>query len=296
MIDDAGRLRIAVHENQDGSCVVDCGVRVPGGLEAGRRLAEVCMAGLGTVDITAAYGPWRTPAVGVRTDHPLLACMAAQYAGWRVEMEGYFAMGSGPMRALARKEPLFEKIGHGEPEPWAVGVLEASRLPPEAVCRRLAQQCGVDPARLILLVAPTASQAGTVQVVARSAETAMHKLFELGFDLRRVESALGVAPLPSVGRDDFEAMGRSNDAILYGGEVTLWVRGDQESLAAVGPQIPSAASPDHAVAFVDLFRRYEGDFYRMDPRLFGPAVVTLCNLDTGQTLRFGRLIPELVGK
>jgi methenyltetrahydromethanopterin cyclohydrolase len=146
---------------------------------------------------------------------------------------------------------------------------------------------------LILLVAPTASQAGTVQVVARSAETAMHKLTELGFDLRRVESALGVAPLPPVARNDFEAMGRTNDAVLYGADVTLWVRGDQESLAAVGPQIPSSVSPDHGIPFAELFRRYEGDFYRMDPKLFGPAAVTLCNLDTGQTLRFGRIIPEL---
>jgi methenyltetrahydromethanopterin cyclohydrolase len=294
MIDEADRLRIAVHENQDGSRVLDCGVHVPGGLEAGRRMAEVCMAGLGTVEILPAFHPWRMPAVSVRTDHPLAACMAAQYAGWRISTEGYFAMGSGPMRALAHKEPLFEKIGHGEREPCAVGVLETSQLPPPAVCQKLAEQCGVDPAGLILLVAPTASQAGTLQVIARSAETAMHKLTELGFDLRRVESALGVAPLPPVARNDFEAMGRTNDAVLYGAEVTLWVRGDQESLAAVGPQIPSDASPDHGTPFAELFRRYEGDFYRMDPKLFGPAAVTLCNLDTGQTLRFGRVVPELV--
>jgi methenyltetrahydromethanopterin cyclohydrolase len=292
MIDEADRLRIAVHENSDGSRVVDCGVEVPGGLEAGRRMAEVCMAGLGRVDIVP--GPWRMPTVAVRTDHPLAACMAAQYAGWRISTDGYFAMGSGPMRALAHKEPLFEKIGHGEPEAWAVGVLEASQLPPVEVCRKVAQQCQVDPAGLILLVARTASQAGTVQVVARSAETAMHKLSELGFDLRAVETAFGTAPLPPVARDDLEAMGRTNDAILYGGEVTLWVRGDSERLAAIGPQIPSTASPDHGVRFVELFRRCHCDFYRMDPRLFGPAAVTLCNLDTGQTLRFGRVVRELV--
>jgi methenyltetrahydromethanopterin cyclohydrolase len=293
MIDDAVRLRIVIHENPDGSRVLDCGVRAPGGLEAGRRMAEVCMAGLGTVEILPPLNPCRMPLVSVRTDHPLAACMAAQYAGWRISTEGYFAMGSGPMRALAHKEPLFEKIGYEEPEPCAVGVLEASQLPPPAVCQKLAQQCGVAPTGLILLVAPTASQAGTVQVVARSAETAMHKLTELGFDLRRVESALGVAPLPPVARNDFEAMGRTNDAVLYGADVTLWVRGDQESLAAVGPQIPSSVSPDHGIPFAELFRRYEGDFYRMDPKLFGPAAVTLCNLDTGQTLRFGRIIPEL---
>jgi methenyltetrahydromethanopterin cyclohydrolase len=293
MSDEADWLRIAVHENPEGSRLLDCGVHVPGGLEAGRRMAEVCMAGLATVEILPALGPWRVPVISVRTDHPLAACMAAQYAGWRISTEGYFAMGSGPMRALAHREPLFEKIGHGEPEPCAVGVLEAAHLPPSSVCRKIAQQCGVDPTGLILLVAPTASPAGTLQVVARSAETAMHKLAELDFDLRRVESALGVAPLPPVGRNDFDAMGRTNDAVLYGAEVTLWVRGDQESLAAVGPQVPSSASPDHGTPFAELFRRYDGDFYRMDSKLFGPAAVTLCNLDTGQTLRFGQVVPEL---
>ena len=294
MIEQSDRLRIAVHENPDGSLVLDCGVHVPGGLEAGRRLAEVCMAGLGSVAIVPSHGNRPAPAVAVRTDHPLLACMAAQYAGWRISRNGYFALGSGPMRGLAHKEPLFEKIGRPEPEMWAVGVLESSRLPPPDVCGEIAQECGVDPARLILLVAPTRSQAGGVQIVARSAESAMHKLAELGFDLRRVESAFGVAPLPPVAGNDLEAMGRTNDAILYGGEVTLWVRGDQETIAAAGPQIPSSASPDHGVPFVDLFRRYEGDFYRMDPHLFGPAVVTINNLDTGQALRFGRVVPELL--
>ncbi len=296
MIEQCDRLRIAVHDNPDGSRVLDCGVHVPGGLEAGRYLAEVCMAGLGAVAIVPGHGSRPGTAVAVRTDHPLLACMAAQYAGWRISRNGYFAMGSGPMRGLADEEPLFEKIGQAEPETCAVGVLESSRLPPPEVCGDIAQECGVDPAGLILLVAPTASQAGAVQIVARSAESAMHKLAELGFDLRRVESAFGVAPLPPLAGNDLDAMGRTNDAILYGGEVTLWVRGDGETIAAAGPQIPSSASPDHGVPFVELFRRHEGDFYRMDPHLFGPAVVTLNNLDTGQSLRFGRLVPELLKK
>ncbi len=293
-IADAERLRIAVHRNPDGSRVVDCGVAVPGGLEAGRLMALVCMSGLGDVELLPPRGPWTTPLVAVRTDHPVAACMASQYAGWRISAEGYFAMGSGPMRALARKEPLFEKIGGlAEPEPLAVGVLEASNLPPSVVCQKVAQQCGVEPSALVLLVAPTASQAGTVQVVARSAETAMHKLAELDFDLARVESAFGAAPLPSVAGTDFDAMGRTNDAVLYGAEVTLWVRGDQESLERIGPRIPSIASKDHGTSFVELFRRCQGDFYRMDPLLFGPAVVTLHNLDNGRTLRFGKLVPEL---
>jgi methenyltetrahydromethanopterin cyclohydrolase len=220
--------------------------------------------------------------------------MASQYAGWQVMYESYFAMGSGPMRAAAGREPLFEAIGHREEDGLAVGVLETSQLPSQEVCRHIAQKCSVDLANLTLLVAPTASQAGTVQVVARSIETALHKLFELGFDLRRVESGFGIAPLPPVAGDDMAAMGRTNDAILYGGEVTLWCRGDQQDLARLGPQIPSTSSRDHGRPFARIFEHYGRDFYAIDPLLFGPAVVTLLNLDTGQSLRFGHTMPELL--
>ena len=289
------RLRIALHRDPSGSRIVDCGVKAAGGLEAGRLLAEVCLGGLGEVTFVTLGGTSGTvPGVMVRTDHPLAACMYAQYAGWRVSTGGYFAMGSGPMRALAAKEPLFQKFGFHAEEPLAVGVLESSRLPTSEVCEYLAQACHVSPQDLIVLVARTASQAGGVQVVARSVETAMHKLFELGFDLTRVEAGIGTAPLPPVAGNDLTAMGRTNDAILYGGEVTLWVRGDDAELASLGVQIPSGASPSHGLPFTEIFEQNDRDFYRIDPSLFGPAVVTLVNLDSGRSTRFGRCVPEVI--
>ena len=86
---------------------------------------------------------------------------------------------------------------------------------------KIAAACQVEPSSVTLLVAPTASLAGGVQVVARSVETAMHKLAELKFDLARIVSAHGSAPLPPVAGDDLAAIGRTNDAILYGARVVL---------------------------------------------------------------------------
>ena len=41
--------------------------------------------------------------------------MASQYAGWAIDPEGFFAMGSGPLRAKARVEKeLFGKLGYAE--------------------------------------------------------------------------------------------------------------------------------------------------------------------------------------
>ena len=154
-------------------------------------MAEVCLADLARVAIAPGrIGDWSGPVVTVHTDQPLLACMASQYAGWQITADKFFAMGSGPMRAVARREPLFEQLGIREQSDRVVGVLETSQLPPAEVCRNIAKQCQVTPDHLILLVARTASVAGTVQVVARSIET-LHKLHELGYDLANVASGSG---------------------------------------------------------------------------------------------------------
>jgi methenyltetrahydromethanopterin cyclohydrolase len=295
MAEDDQRLRIGVQTSGCGSRLIDCGIGVPGGLEAGRRLAEICLAGLGRVEFVPSAVELATgPAVMVTTDHPLAGCMASQYAGWRISAGKFFAMGSGPMRAAAGNEPVFDKIGFRERPDLAVGILETRELPPEDVCRDIAQRCGVAAERLTLLVAPTASLAGSVQVVARSVETALHKLFELGFDLGRVVSGMGTAPLPPASADDLTAIGRTNDAILYGGEVQLWVRGDDESLESIGPRVPSGSSNDYGRPFSAIFEKYNRDFYQIDPHLFSPAVVTLANLDTGHTFRFGHTLPRVI--
>jgi methenyltetrahydromethanopterin cyclohydrolase len=284
----ADQLNIAVSHSASGTRIIDCGVKAPGGLEAGRQLAEICLADCGRVELARGNGPdWPGPIITVRTDQPWLACLAAQYAGWQITGEKYFAMGSGPMRAAACREPLFEHLGYCEQANRAVGVLETGKLPPDQVCDDIASKCGVPPAALTLLVARTASIAGTLQVVARSIETALHKMHEVGYDVKRIASGMGAAPLPPLAADDMAAIGRTNDAVLYGGEVTLSVRDDDARLKEIGPKIPSSASADFGEPFAAIFERYGRDFYKIDPLLFSPAVIRLVNLETGNTHSFG---------
>jgi methenyltetrahydromethanopterin cyclohydrolase len=292
--DRADELRGEVH-CVGGATVIDLGVRARGGLDAGIVLAEICLAGLGRVQVVPGDPEiWTGPAIAVSTDHPIAACLASQYAGWQIAQGKYFAMGSGPMRAAAAKEDLIRELGLVETAEQVVGVLETSKLPPDEVVAYVARECRVAPEHVTLAVARTASQAGTVQVVARSVETALHKLHELKFNLQRVESGWGVAPLPPPAADDLSGIGRTNDAILYGARVTLWVRGDDESLKAIGPQVPSSSSSDHGEPFAEIFRRAGHDFYKIDPLLFSPAVVVFCNLDTGNSFSFGRVLPDVV--
>ncbi len=278
-----------------GATVIDFGVKSRGGLEAGRGLAEICMAGLGGVAIESGRlddRPW--PHVVVRTDHPVAACLLSQYAGWQIAVEKFFAMGSGPMRAVAASEPLFEEFGYREEADQCVGVLETGKLPDEAVVDWIASKLRIEPQRLTLCIARTASIAGTVQVVARSVETALHKLHELKFDVTRVVSGFGTAPLPPVAANDLAGIGLTNDAILYGGSVTLWVTGDDDSIAETGPKVPSSASPAHGRPFAQLFEEAGRDFYKIDPMLFSPAEVTFHNLTTGRTQRFGKIEPGVL--
>jgi methenyltetrahydromethanopterin cyclohydrolase len=288
-------LRVGVLRDETGARLIDCGVHVAGGLEAGRILAEVCMAGLGQVHLVPGDADlWPGPVVTVRTDQPVAACMASQYAGWQIVGEKFFAMGSGPMRVVRGREPLFEVIDFAESSDNVVGILESSRLPPTDVCHHIAESCHADPENITLLVAPTASLAGTIQVVARTIETALHKMHELGFDLARAVSGFGQAPVPPVAADDLSGIGRTNDAVLYGGRVSLWVRGDDASLESLGPRIPSSASRDHGQPFREIFERYDRDFYKIDPLLFSPAEVQLVNLDSGHVFRYGETHPEIL--
>jgi methenyltetrahydromethanopterin cyclohydrolase len=177
-----------------------------------------------------------------------------------------------------------------------VGLLETAQLPPDDVCRQLAADAGVEPERLILLVARTASVAGSLQVVARSLETALHKLHDLKFDLARIVAGRGVAPLPPVPATDLVAIGRTNDAILYGGCVVLEVTGDDASLAAIGPRSVSGGSAAHGEPFLAMFERAGRDFFALDPAVFAPAVLEFVNVETGRRQRFGNLAADIVAR
>src|SRR3954447_2631757 len=240
---DAEAARVEGTTLSHGARVIDCGAQAAGGFEAGRRFAEICMAGLGAV----AYAPlvldgrW-LPGLTVTTDRPAVACLAAQYAGWRVDRDGYFAMGSGPGRALIRAEDLYDDLDWDEQASAAVLCLETRDTPPAEVADFIAQRAGVAVGALTLVMAPTASIAGGVQIAARVVETALHKLHELDFDVRRVVAGFGSCPLPPVDGDDMAAIGRTNDAVLYGGQVHLTVEaGDNDDDALREPVEPLPA-------------------------------------------------------
>jgi methenyltetrahydromethanopterin cyclohydrolase len=272
LISEAGALQVLVTELDNGATVVDTGVETIGSYEAGRLFSEACLAGLAGVRLCQVDAAGLAlPGVEVSVQQPVLACMASQYAGWSVDVpatgssRSFFAMGSGPARALHRREPIFDVIDYRDTGSVAVLALESSRLPSAQVAEWVAARCGVTPARLYLLVAPTASLVGSVQIAARIVETGLHKMHEVGF----------------------AALGRTNDAVLYGGRAWYTVRTDDAAIEGVIHRLPSSASADYGVPFGELFRRHGGDFYKIDPLLFSPAEISLTNAASGRTFHAG---------
>jgi methenyltetrahydromethanopterin cyclohydrolase len=297
LVANAGALRCAVTIGEAGERRVDLGGRVPGGLEAGRRLAEICMGGLGTVAVTPASGLERWPlGVVVHSTNPVIACLASQYAGWTIQDQGsgFSALGSGPARALARVEELFKELGYVDHHNKASLVIEGDQAPPSAVAVKVAGACGVQTRDLTILHAPTGSLAGSVQIAARVLEVALHKAHTLHFPLANIVDGSGVAPIAPPVPDFAKAMGRTNDAIIYGGRIQLFVRGGDEAAKKLAQALPSSSCSMYGRPFAEIFAAVSGDFYKIDPALFSPAAVTVSNLDTGSSFHAGRLAPEIV--
>ena len=293
---EADALDVRVRIDASGVCLVDAGIGCRGSIAAGLRVAEICMGGLGRVALRAGgLEGWPTW-VEVSSSQPVLACLGSQYAGWSLaatkeETGGkkFFSLGSGPARALAGKEKLFAELGYRDHADAGVLVLEVDRVPPQVVIDKLLRDCGLAPQALTLILTPTTSLAGTTQVVARVLEVALHKAHELGFALHDIVEGTAAAPLPAPSPDGVQAMGRTNDAILYGGRVHLSVRGSDAAARALAQQLPSRNSRDYGASFADIFSAAGFDFYKIDAALFAPAEVWVSNLDSGSTWHAGGL-------
>jgi methenyltetrahydromethanopterin cyclohydrolase len=279
-----------------GATVIDAGVNVPGGFQAGEVLTETCMGGAGKAQVSfKTYGDLALPSITVSTDYPAIAALGSQFAGWRIkEPDGSIAIGSGPARALALKpKNVYEEIDYKDASEKAVLTLESNKLPSDALIEKVTEACNVSPENLIAVVAPTASVAGLTQVAGRIVEVGIHKLKTLGLSAKVIRYAMGYAPIPPVCKDFEVAMARTNDAILYGGTVYCTVEYDDEvELQKIVAQAPSGTSKDYGKPFLQIFREADRDFYKIDHNLFAPATLIVNNAKTGRTFKAGKINPD----
>ncbi len=191
-------------------------------------------------------------------------------------------------------EDLYQELGYRDSATSTALVLEAAGGPPDSVVTKVAEATGLRPEDLTFIFAPTQSLAGSTQVVARVLEVALHKAHTVGFDLHAIVDGIGSAPLSPPHPDFIKAMGRTNDAIIYGGRVQLFVDADDADAKQLAEQLPSTTSSDHGAPFAEIFSRVNGDFYKIDGALFSPAEAIVTSVRSGATYRGGRLEPSLV--
>jgi methenyltetrahydromethanopterin cyclohydrolase len=290
---------VKVEKTDSGATIVDAGINTKGGFEAGKIITEICMGGLGKARITYRnYGELALPSIFVYTDQPLIATLGSQYAGWQIKERDYFAIGSGPGRALALKpKEIYKEIGYKDDFDKATILLETDKHPPEKLIERLAKDCRVPFADLTIILTPTTSIAGATQVSGRIVETGIHKLRKLGLNPRVISYAWGCTPIPPIHPKFVHAMARTNDAILYGGTAYYVVEyEDEEKLRTIVEKAPSKASQNYGKPFIEIFKEAKYDFYKIDPNLFAPAILIINNVKTGNTLKAGELNVDILAK
>jgi methenyltetrahydromethanopterin cyclohydrolase len=288
---------VTVTKSTAGSTIVDAGVKSRGGFSAGKILTELCLGGAGKAQIGFKnFGEISFPSITITTDHPAIATLGSQFAGWRIKDGDSIAIGSGPARALALKpKDIFEEIGYKDASNEAVLTLESNVMPSDALIEKVTTACSIKAENLLVVVAPTASIAGLTQVAGRVVEVGIHKLRTLGLSPNVILQAMGYAPIPPLGPDFEVAMARTNDAILYGGTVYLTVNfDDEEKLQEIINKAPSMSSKDYGKPFLQIFKEADKDFYKIDHGLFAPALLMINNAKTGRTFKAGQINPKVL--
>jgi methenyltetrahydromethanopterin cyclohydrolase len=291
-IDFADELNVAVNQLPGDALVVDFGVEVPGGIEAGLMLAEIQTAGLATVQsrMDEVAGVPLTH-VELSTDHPALALLCSQKAGWEVSVEEFEGLGSGPARALVAEEAEFQRVGYRDEFDLAVLCVECEDLPGERVVDHVAERAGVAESGVFLPAFASASVTGSSSMAARAAELAVFRLSELGYDPLDVLSVTGSAPVAPIADDEEQAIARTNDALAYGGQAHLVVDEPFDRF----DEVPSTATDQYGTPFADIFADADWDFYEVPESVFAPAQVTIDVLG-GETHALGDVNEALLAE
>jgi len=293
--------RVDVSKGHKNVTIIDAGINALGNIEAGRIISEICLGGLGRVHILNTFQAPEWPlTVHVNSNDPVIACLGSQYAGWSLSSkeEGvkFNALGSGPGRALALKEVLFKDINYSDKNDKTCIVMEVDCFPPKDIVEKIEKDTGVKAENITIILTPTSSIAGNLQVVSRVLEVALHKAHELKFPMNEIIEGFGSAPIPPTSPEFLTAMGRTNDAIIFAGVTQLFVNTSDDMAKDLCNKMPSSTSNDYGKPFADIFKDYEYDFFKIDGNLFSPSKVIISNMKTGNTFTSGDIDSELMKK
>jgi methenyltetrahydromethanopterin cyclohydrolase len=277
-----------------------------GTYECGRLVGEICLGGLGSCQFTqiSVKGVF-FPGLLVQTSHPVIALIGSQKAtrltiktqvGEKKKKNSY--MVSGPFRAIAKLDnELYNLIDYSDDPGKSVIVFEASKIPNESIMEQVFSKCKLEPENTVAIFTPTNSVPGIVQIAARVIKTGVHILREQKFNPHYLKYAMGTTTLAPISKDDIQAMGRTNDSIIYGGRVYLTVdvpSEEEPQMVELLNKCPSNVSSSYGKPFYEMLKEVDFDFYQIDGKLFAPAILTINNLRTGNTYTAGEVNDDIL--
>jgi methenyltetrahydromethanopterin cyclohydrolase len=301
IIDRDDELGVKVIKMTCGATLIDMGLKAKGSYQAGLlytrvTLGDMAIANLGTwkLDDNFSFG-----SIELFVTEPLVACLGSQIAGWQLGKGEFATIGSGPARAqgVIPTDFYLDMTPYRDRNDEVVLCIQDIRYPDDSIALEVAKACKVSPENVYLLLAPSASIVGSIQVTARMVEEVCHKMHAKGFEVSKVINARGVAPIAPLVNDEVKAIGRINDAILYGGEAEFWVDAADEEIAPVIKKLVSkTSSPYYPELFGDVFERAGRDFYKIDHDFHSIAKLQIHNVRTGKSFLAGEINYDVIRK
>lgn len=298
ILDRPEKMGCEVLEQKNGTTIIDAGINVSGSDKLGQIIAEISLGGLGAVrPIIMHIEDITVQGVVVSTNEPMIATLCSQYPNWYVNVNDFFAIGSGPAQALSAREKISQEIGYRDLSQRGIIILETDQMPSEEVSDSISKKCGISPSGLYVAIAPFTSIAGSILRSARIIGTGMYKMWKLGFDLSKVRTAHGTAPVAPIAKDNMHAIAMTHDCILYGGRTYYFIRpNENDDLSSLAREISSSSSDQYGKTSYGLLQSINFDLCMISSLLFSPAEVTLNDVLTRETHKAGSLNPDMLRK
>jgi len=287
LLDREEELSVKSYYLENKATVVDCGVKAVGSIGAGVLYAGVSMGGLGKVSfVPGIVGDSYINFAQVYVDRPAIACLGCQKPAWKFKADGFAGTGYGPARAISQKpKAIFSAINYSDDAETAVINIEAQAVPGVKELEYIAKQCSTDPECVVALVARPNSIVGSIVNSTRVVEWAMNRLFQLGYDVRDVFSAVGACPVCAVTPGEADVVSASFDSIAYYGMALLYVKGRDDKCKDAS----SMSSRSYGKSFGVLLKESQGDYSKVDPTMFAPAKLMVNGVQDGSLETYGKL-------
>ncbi len=290
----AEMLNCKVHTLENGATVIDMGVNVPGGYQAGKLFVEATIGGMGVVQFGEfKLGDIELPSIDVYIDRPQEATLVSQFSGWKMDTidpeTNIVSIGSGPARAIAKNDIFSSYWDYTDIHHEAVFGAQTTVLPDEAVAEQIAKECNLPTENIYILAARTGSLTGSIQICSRTVEASTWRICRKGFDLKNIISGMGTCPIAPVSSSELIAMDRTNTALLYGVTVRYTVDCEDSEIEEVLEQLPFNASKRFGEDFLDIYEEGKRDFYIVDKDIHTVAYYEFNNVRTGNAFSAGEL-------